>query len=146
MTIKRFLVLLIIFILLIIGLEIELFGNNSISSELSYSFSFDNYGYFYENEAKGKKEHKRALKSSKQPTDYFIGMYLGYSFTGENNASEYVKDFQSTNFLVFVFSVKMTDLKEYYFALFDANIKIMTNRKKLSISVIRIIDIDFVWL
>lgn len=130
MTIKKFLTGLAI-ILAIAGLQIKLFGNNLISSELSYSFSFDNYGYFYENEAKGKKEHKRALKSSKQPTDYFIGMYLGYSFTGENNASEYVKDFQSTNFLVFVFSVKMTDLKKYYFALFDADIKIMTNRKKI---------------
>lgn len=131
MTVKRFLVLLIVFILSIIGLGVELLGNDLINRELSYSFSFDNYGYFYENEAKGKKEHKKALKSSKQPTDYFIGMYLGYSFTGENNASEYVKDFQSTNFLVFVFNVKTTDLKKYYFALFDADIKIMTNRKKI---------------
>lgn len=130
MTVKKFLVLLVI-ILSIVDLEVELLGKDLITRELSYSFSFDNYGYFYENEAKGKKEHKKALKTSKQPTDYFIGMYLGYSFTGEVNATEYVKDFQSTNFLVFVFSVKTTDLQRYSFVLFDADVNVMTNQKKV---------------
>lgn len=130
MTVKKFLVLLVI-ILSIVDLEVELLGKDLITRELSYSFSFDNYGYFYENEAKGKKEHKKALKTSKQPTDYFIGMYLGYSLTGEVNATEYVKDFQSTNFLVFVFSVKTTDLQRYSFVLFDADVNVMTNQKKV---------------
>lgn len=131
MTVKRFLVLLIVFILSIIGLGVELLGNDLINRELSYSFSFDNYGYFYENEAKGKKEHKKAYKSSKTPSDYFIGAYFGYSFSGNLNANEYVKDFQSTNFFVFTFKVKMSELKKYSFSLVNGNGNQITNRSKV---------------
>lgn len=129
MTVKKFLSILIVFILSIN--IITVFGEDYKQEEFAYTFGFGGYNFYYNDAVNGKKEHKKALKSSRQPTDYFIGTYFGYSFGGEVNANEYVEGFESTNFFVFVLSAKVSELKKYSFSLINENGNQMNNRYKV---------------
>ena len=72
--------------------------------------------YYYKEQDVCKKDWKKTEKSDKEPVNFFIKTDFDFDFLTTDNASNYIKDMNTTNYCFFTFDIKMKDLKTYNFS------------------------------
>lgn len=61
------------------------------TNQLPYSIRYYENNYFYKSERVGKRDYRKTEKSNKEPSNFFIKNWVGYDFSGKDNASNYVE-------------------------------------------------------